>query len=377
MPVILQGLDPRVLSALRSIQAEAARRGIQTNLLSAVRSPEDQRELFANFQAGRAGQALPFPSRGAVPLAAAPGTSLHERGLAFDLQAADPSRQSELWSIAPSYGLKALGMRDPAHFELSGPGAAPVAGSSTLAGVNGSARGMRNNNPGNLESNAWTQGLPGYRGSDGRFAIFDTPEHGMAALDQNLASYGQKGVNTPFAIASRWAPASDNNDPNSYGAQIAKGLGVGLNDAIDLNDPDVRAKIARSIATVENGAGGAAVAPAASTSVAAPSSADDWRALLGAEAPPEVSDLGSIFSSGTMGAPASPSRGPSAAASLPPPPMTDFSFAPATDSPDVVGARYAQAKDQRKLSPLGQLFTLKTIGQPGGPRPLLPTQGIG
>ncbi|HFX8036006.1 TPA: hypothetical protein ACIF5E_004931, partial [Escherichia coli] len=43
------------------------------------------------------------------------------------------------------------------------------------------ARGIRNNNPGNLEyskTNPWV----GQTGDDGRFAKFETPEHGIRAL---------------------------------------------------------------------------------------------------------------------------------------------------------------------------------------------------
>jgi hypothetical protein len=137
-----------------------------------------------------------------------------------------------------------------------------------FAGVNPDARGMRNNNPGNLEANSYTAAMPGYQGSDGRFAIFDTPQHGAAALDQNLSSYGSKGINTPLAIASRWAPTNDNNNPNSYGAQIARGLGVGLNDKIDMSDPATRSKITQSIALVENGPGNS---PGVKTTLAAAS----------------------------------------------------------------------------------------------------------
>ena len=120
MPVNLNGMDPRVLSALRKIQADAAARGIQTNVISGVRSLEDQKQLYANYVAGQQGQPLPFPSRGAVPLAATPGTSEHEKGLAFDLQASDPSKQAELWSLAPAVGLRTIGSSDPNHFELAG-----------------------------------------------------------------------------------------------------------------------------------------------------------------------------------------------------------------------------------------------------------------
>ena len=72
------------------------------------------------------------------------------------------------------------------------------------------------NNPGNIINGPWAQSLPGYKGTDGKFAIFDTPQHGVAALDQNLQNYASKGINTPFGVASTWAPASDNNNLNSW-----------------------------------------------------------------------------------------------------------------------------------------------------------------
>jgi hypothetical protein len=137
----------------------------------------------------------------------------------------------------------------------SRPGTPAPSQTTMFAGLNPDARGMRNNNPGNLVANEWTASLPGYKGSDGKFAIFDTPQHGALALDQNLAHYGTKGIDTPLAVASTWAPAGDNNNPQSYGGQIAKALGVGLNDKININDPAVRGKIAQAIALVENGPG--------------------------------------------------------------------------------------------------------------------------
>jgi hypothetical protein len=139
-----------------------------------------------------------------------------------------------------------------------------------FAGLNANARGMRNNNPGNLVADDWTKGLPGYKGSDGKFAIFDTPQHGATALDQNLSGYGSKGINTPLGVASTWAPASDNNDPKSYGGRIAAALGVGPNDKIDLSDPAVRGKVSQAIASVENGPGNSAGFAMAAAPAAAP-----------------------------------------------------------------------------------------------------------
>lgn len=155
-----------------------------------------------------------------------------------------------------------------------------------LAGLNSGSRGMKNNNPGNLVASPWTAGLAGYSGSDGRFAEFKTPEQGLAALDQNLQSYGGKGINTPLAIASTWAPAATSgpdsmNRPNAYGAAIAKELGVKSDTVLDMNDVDVRNKISRAIVQVENGtSGGGGASPAtggsasqSATAVAAPSPA--------------------------------------------------------------------------------------------------------
>jgi hypothetical protein len=164
-----------------------------------------------------------------------------------------------------------------------------------FGGLNADARGMRNNNPGNLVASDWVKSLPGYKGDDGKFAIFDTPEHGAAALDANLKSYGRKGINTPLGIASTWAPASDNNNPDSYGGQIAKALGVGPNDKIDMGDPSVRAKVSQAIGMVENGPGkstgvrvaygGTADAPAAPAVAAAPTT--NMGPAPGGAAPPE------------------------------------------------------------------------------------------
>ena len=145
--------------------------------------------------------------------------------------------------------------------QLAGAGLGATAASASpaseeIGGLNPNARGMKNNNPGNLESNSWTQSLPGYVGTDGRFAIFATPQDGLAAIDRNLQGYGRKGISTPLQIASTWAPGSEQgNNPSSYGAVIAKTLGVGVNDPVDMSDPATRAKIGKAIAFVENGPG--------------------------------------------------------------------------------------------------------------------------
>lgn len=71
-------------------------------------------------------------------------------------------------------------------------------------------RGIRNNNPGNIEDN----GTPwrGRQGNDGRFIIFDKPENGIRAIARTLNTYDNKyGINTLERIISRWAPPFENN----------------------------------------------------------------------------------------------------------------------------------------------------------------------
>jgi hypothetical protein len=146
------------------------------------------------------------------------------------------------------------------------PATSPSNSPSILGGVDPNARGMRNNNPGNLEANSYTAAMPGYVGSDGRFAKFATPEAGIAALKRNLGAYAAKGISTPFDVASTWAPPSEkSNDPASYSKTIARELGVHPGDKINLSDPATQEKVAQAIAKVENGASGGSRGPSQSS----------------------------------------------------------------------------------------------------------------
>lgn len=118
-------------------------------------------------------------------------------------------------------------------------------------------RGTRNANPGNIEDGPFARSQPGYAGSDGRFALFDTPEHGEAANGALMQHYGQQGLNTPLKIISRYAPPGE-NDTQAYAERVAQALGVRVNDPINLSDPQVRQTVFQAINGVENGAQGSA-----------------------------------------------------------------------------------------------------------------------
>lgn len=81
----------------------------------------------------------------------------------------------------------------------------------------GGVRGIRNNNPGNLEASQDFQ-CQGQTGNDERFATFTSPEHGIRALGVNLLSYQRRGLNTISKIISRWAPPLNIASPSVLSA---------------------------------------------------------------------------------------------------------------------------------------------------------------
>ncbi|ECA5826008.1 hypothetical protein EL832_10295 [Salmonella enterica subsp. enterica serovar Hvittingfoss] len=114
------------------------------------------------------------------------------------------------------------------------------------------ARGIRNNNPGNLVYSA--QGWDGELASDGKFSRFDTPEHGIRALAKNMRTYQNKhGLNTVAQMISKFAPPEDHNDTATYIKAVAGMMGVDPNQHIDTSDADTLTKLVNGIITVENG----------------------------------------------------------------------------------------------------------------------------
>ncbi|EAA2773547.1 hypothetical protein DNU52_13365 [Salmonella enterica subsp. diarizonae] len=111
---------------------------------------------------------------------------------------------------------------------------------------------IRNNNPGNLEyskSNPWV----GQNGDDGRFAKFETPEHGIRALGRNLMSYQRQGIDTVNEIINRWAPPTDNNDTAAYIKAVCEQLGVSADEPLDSSNPDTLKALCAAIIQHENG----------------------------------------------------------------------------------------------------------------------------
>lgn len=112
-------------------------------------------------------------------------------------------------------------------------------------------RGIRNNNPGNINKGIGFQGE--IAGDDSRFATFKSPELGIRALAKNLMTYDRKyGLNTPAGIIGRWAPPNENNT-NAYVNRVASALGVSPTTKLNMRDPVVMSKLASAIIHHENG----------------------------------------------------------------------------------------------------------------------------
>lgn len=93
------------------------------------------------------------------------------------------------------------------------------------AGRSGVSRGERNMNPGNIEDGSFARSQPGYVGSDGRFARFDTAENGIRA-QENLLRRNYAGQ--PLRrIIERYSPRSENGEAtDNYIAYVARRMGV-------------------------------------------------------------------------------------------------------------------------------------------------------
>lgn len=112
------------------------------------------------------------------------------------------------------------------------------------------ARGIRNNNAGNIRYNARNDWL-GQIGNDGAFVIFDKPEHGIRALSILLKNYNEiHGLNTVQAIISKYAPSNENNT-KAYIKHVAKKLNVREDEHISVRDK--LSELIAAIITHENG----------------------------------------------------------------------------------------------------------------------------
>lgn len=113
-------------------------------------------------------------------------------------------------------------------------------------------RGIRNNNPGNLNY-VGQAGAHKEPGPHGRFAVFATPEAGLMALRGQLLRYNQRdGLDTVKEIINKWAPPTE-NDTASYIEGVSHALGVTPDQKLGPFTPHLVAGLMRAIILIENG----------------------------------------------------------------------------------------------------------------------------
>lgn len=120
-------------------------------------------------------------------------------------------------------------------------------------------RSVRNNNPCNIErGQPWAgqlsvKDMTPVQRAESRFCVFRSPEWGFRAAYKLLQTYRKSyGLDTPYGIVSRFAPANENNT-DAYARAVSKALGTGIHDAF----PPTRANyfsLIKAMATHETGA---------------------------------------------------------------------------------------------------------------------------
>ena len=118
-------------------------------------------------------------------------------------------------------------------------------------------RGIRSNNPGNIDYNAsikWKGQIGKETGvPNPRFIRFSMPEYGIRAMAKILLTYYDKHhIRTVDGIVGRWAPPSE-NDTGSYAQSVASKLGVEVDAIINVHHMPVMLALVKAIITHENG----------------------------------------------------------------------------------------------------------------------------
>lgn len=118
------------------------------------------------------------------------------------------------------------------------------------------SRGLRNNNPGNIEKNStkW-KGLCKEQ-TDSRFFQFESIAWGYRAMFRTLRTYKSvHGKNTLTEMITRWAPPVE-NDTEGYIRFVSNRAKVYPNIEIDTNNKAQMCRIVEAMSMMENGVPG-------------------------------------------------------------------------------------------------------------------------
>lgn len=126
-------------------------------------------------------------------------------------------------------------------------------------------RGIRNNNPGNIEKGSPWQGLLPRdqmkldQLSESRFCVFKEPKWGIRAIARILIHYQDKTlaadgspIDTVKEIVDRWAPPVE-NDTDAYVAHVRDQLDLMVGQQIDVHGFRIMRGLVKAIIMHENG----------------------------------------------------------------------------------------------------------------------------
>ena len=120
-------------------------------------------------------------------------------------------------------------------------------------------KGIRRNNPGNIEWGDPWQGLADPKDyPPDRFAAFESAVYGIRALARTLITYFDKRkaqdgspIDTVAEVVARWAPSFENNT-SAYANHVAKLMSVDPDQILDIKSYDVMYGLVTGIIAHEN-----------------------------------------------------------------------------------------------------------------------------
>lgn len=116
------------------------------------------------------------------------------------------------------------------------------------------ARGLRNNNPGNIRINDDLFQGEVRPSKDKSFKQFETMAYGYRAMFVILRNYIRNyKLDTIRKMISRWAPPKDNNHTEAYIKAVSDYAGIPADDPINVNDREQMIRIVAGMSKVENG----------------------------------------------------------------------------------------------------------------------------
>ena len=195
--------------------------------------------------------------------------SLNQNAYQYDRTATREEQESALSIGTKLYEADQVGAgttyvaADGTEYTTGGGGGAAAIANYASKFMPSGVRGIRNNNPGNI--NFHNQPGASLERKGGRFARFSTPEQGINAMSKQLDLYftGKsqnvtKPINTIQDIITTWAPPLNEkgqveNDTAAYIAAVAKSMGVSSTAKLNLRDPNTKAALMSAMITQENG----------------------------------------------------------------------------------------------------------------------------